>query len=856
MVAAQRETLSPQDPVDLTNCEREPIHLLGKIQPVGFLVAVSSDWIVQFVSQNIAEFVGSSADAILGLPLSQLFCEASLVRFRASLRLLNNNNDLERIFNVQVSADGPEFDVTLTLNQGRVLIECEPSTPADVATRDASVRVIISRLNAAPDVNTLCHTAARMVKMMTGFDRVMIYRFLHDDSGEVVAEAKQDTLESFQDLRYPASDIPKQARELYKKNLIRIIADVNGQTVPIVPQKDPHGQILDLSTSVLRSVSPIHIEYLKNMGVGASMSVSILLNGELWGLVACHHMTAIKLNVHQRVMAELVGQMLSLALESRERREDLEDTEKAQKFHEHIMRTVASSQNPLTSLTQGIEEMRVLLKADGAALYIDGDLQLFEKTPSPDEFKDLVRFLNRTASATVFHTYQIENIYEPGRDFTSRAAGLLAIPVSRRPRDYLVFFREEIAKSVKWAGNPEKAVTYGPNGARLTPRKSFETWQQTVQGQSEPWSRNEIRLAESLRHTLLEVVLRQTDFLEKERKAAQEKQELLIAELNHRVRNILSLIRGLISQSQNEQKSTEDFVDTLDDRIRALARAHDQITKQNWSPGSVIELINMETEAYLGDKADKVRITGEDFLLQPEAFSTLALVIHELTTNSAKYGALSDFSGIVEISLSGDGDNNFILNWKERNGPPVKPPTRRGFGSTIIERSIPHGLKGESDIHYALGGVEAKLLIPAKQVAERQKPMVKVASIKPKEVSASLRLSGEVLLVEDNLIIALDTEAMVETLGAAKVYTASNIKEAKDFIEQKNLSFAFLDINLGDTTSFSIAETLISKNVPFIFTSGYGDDTSIPENLRHVPRVSKPFDIHTLRTGMSATKAL
>ena len=856
MVATQREMFSPQEPVDLTNCEREPIHLLGKIQPDGFLVAVSSDWIIQFVSENIAEFVGVNPEEILGTPLSQLFIEASLARFRSALRLLNNSNDLERIFNVSARKDGPQFDVTLTLNQGRILIECEPSIPSDATTRDASVRVIISRLNAAPDVNALCHTAARMVKMMTGFDRVMIYKFLHDGSGEVVAEAKQDNLESFLDLRYPASDIPKQARELYKKNLIRIIANVNGKTVPITPQKDPHGQILDLSTSVLRSVSPIHIEYLQNMGVGASMSVSILLNGELWGLVACHHMTAIKLDVHKRVMAELVGQMLSLALESRERREDLEDTEKAQTFHEHIMRTVASSQNPLTSLTQGIEDMRVLLKADGAALYVDGDLQLFEKTPSPDEFKDLVRFLNRTASATVFHTYQIENIYEPGRDFISRAAGLLAIPVSRRPRDYLVFFRQEISKSVKWAGNPEKAVSYGPNGARLTPRKSFETWQQTVQGQSEPWTRNEIRLAESLRHTLLEVVLRQTDFLEKERKAAQEKQELLIAELNHRVRNILSLIRGLISQSQNEQKSTEDFVDTLDDRIRALARAHDQITKQNWSPGSVIELIKMETDAYLGDKADKIRIYGEDFLLQPEAFSTLALVIHELTTNSAKYGALSDPAGIVEIALSSDGDSNFVLRWNERNGPPVHAPTRRGFGSTIIERSIPHSLKGESEIRYLLGGVEARLLIPVRLVADNKKQAAKPVIAKPKETAANIRLNGHVLLVEDNLIIALDTEAMVETLGASKVHTASHVAEAKDIIDQHNLSFAFLDINLGDTTSFPIAEILLAKGVPFIFTSGYGDDTSMPENLRAVPRVSKPFDIHSLRTGIAATGAI
>ena len=208
---------------------------------------------------------------------------------------------------------------------------------------------------------------------------------------------------------------------------------------------------------------------------------------------------------------------------------------------------------------------------------------------------------------------------------------------------------------------------------------------------------------------------RLTDRADSERRSSQQKQELLIAELNHRVRNILSLVKGLLAQT-SPTGSVQEYAEVVSGRIQALARAHDQITSDDWQPASLKGLIRAEGEAYLTGKADRIKITGEDVLVAPQAFSTVALVVHEMMTNSAKYGALCDRAGWVGIKWQRDEQNRFVMEWTEQGGPPVRPPTRRGFGSTIIERSIPFDLKGEALIDYALEGVRARFVLPGNLV--------------------------------------------------------------------------------------------------------------------------------------------
>ena len=363
-----------------------------------------------------------------------------------------------------------------------------------------------------------------------------------------------------------------------------------------------------------------------------------------------------------------------------------------------------------------------------------------------------------------------------------------------------------------------------------------------VEGTCLPWFDEEIRAAEALRLTLLEVILRMTDTAMAERARSQEQQELLIAELNHRVRNILNLIRGLISQSRHDARDIASFTETVDGRINALALAHDAITRENWAPSSLSELVQTEAKAYLSDKAQRLVVEGDDALIAPEAFSVLALVIHELLTNSVKYGSLCDSRGQVRIALARGDAGDLAIAWRESGGPPVQTPTRRGFGSLIVERSIPHELKGSAAVRFAPGGLEADFVVPARYVSTA---IARAQALPP--VGASVpashgRVPHRVLLVEDNMIIALDTEENLLALGVIEVTLAGSNDAALASIDGATPDFALLDFNLGGETSEPTARALDSRGVPFAFATGYGEVDGMTAGYRHsVGVVQKPY---------------
>ena len=826
--------------VDLTNCDNEPIHLLGAVQPFGFLVAADSvHWTITRASRNAAEWMGA-AGTLVGHPIDRYFAHEALHLIRGHLQTAVFTNTVARAFGVPLLAGKPRFDVAVHIVNETVIIECEPCLDEQGVNSGALVRAMIARLQQTPDLRTFYRVAAREMRGLTGFDRVMIYRFDHDGSGEVIAESARGGLESYLGLHYPASDIPRQARILYERNWLRIIPDIGAPPSPVEPALDGEGRPLDLSMSVLRSVSPIHIEYLQNMGVGASMSVSILRDGKLWGLFACHHYRPHRVAFERRTAAELFGQMFSLLMESRERDEEASYEARARKLHNQLVTVMAAEATRFESIVSHLDEIADLLSCDGIGVWTTGRGTLHGLAPSAEQFAGLIGHLAARELSDVHASHEIGAEYAPARAFADRAAGMLVVPLSRPARDFLVFFRKEVARSVNWAGDPSKPVTIGPLGARLTPRKSFELWRETVSGQSTPWQAADIRIAESVRVSLLEVILRLSDITEVERKRAQERQEVLIAELNHRVRNILGLIRGVISQSRDATHTVDDFVGVVGGRIQALARAHDQITADNWGPASFRGLVTAEAGAYLGGKAARVLLSGPDVLLEPQGFTTLALVVHELMTNSAKYGALSDSRGQIDIETSFDTYRRLHIRWTESGGPEVRPPSRRGFGSTVIERSIPYDLHGEAAVTYAPTGVVATFVVPASFARPAPGVPLEVVEEKPK-VEPTVDLPQDVLVVEDNMIIALDAEGALRRAGVPSVRVAGTVAQAMKEIADKTPNFALLDINLGRETSFSVAEHLHSLGVRFAFTTGYGEDIAFPPKLLGVPRVRKPY---------------
>lgn len=842
--------------VDLTNCEREPIHLIGSIQPIGFLVAVTLDWMVRHVSANVGDWLGAAPDDMLGEPLARFIDGEALHTIRGRLQLACVSDCVERAFRVPLTSGGALFDVAVHLSGDSIVIEAEPSEPAGPVDAASLVRSMIGRLERTSGMDPCFAEAARQVRALTGFDRVMVYRFAPDGAGEVIAESVVRGVPSYLGLHFPASDIPAQARALYERNLLRGIADVNAAPSPILPPVGVQGQELDLSLGVLRSVSLIHCEYLRNMGVQASLSVSILQQGRLWGLFACHHLAPWQLSLERRSAAELFGQMFSMMLENRARAADTAYEAQAQRLSSVLSALVIEDASPVDNILALRDEVAKFIHSDGFGVSLNGECVLHGQTPAQDEFRAMVRMLNRAAPSTVFATHELSRHHEPARAYVDRVAGLLAIPISRVPRDCIVFFRKEVARTVTWAGNPEKPAELGPNGIRLTPRKSFEAWRETVQGQSIPWSDTDLRIAETLRITMLEVVLNFADVADKERRQAAQRQELLIAELNHRVRNILALIRALVKQSQASAASVADFADILAGRIQALARAHDQITAENLMPAPLRPLIEAEVTAYLGSRKERVILNGPPVLLSPQAFTVLALVLHELVTNSAKYGAFADSSGRVEMSWTVGPGGSLTILWQEIGGPPVRAPARQGFGTTIIERSIPHDLGGEAEITYALTGVAARFVIPAAHVSAadtRPAPADIPASAPSGEAPP---IAGPVLVLEDNMIIALNAEEILRSLGIAQVDIVASVRQALNAVEAARPALAVLDVNLHSETSLPVAERLRELGVPFFFATGYDDADSLPAAYRDVTVLRKPYNsdqflraLHSIRGG-------
>lgn len=841
--------------IDTMHCDREPIHVPGTIQPFGFLVAMSPDWLISRISENIEIFTGLAPADLLGRPLNSLVSEEAEHRLRNLATHLRGADAIERAFNVALLTEGTLFDVAIHWSGDSLIVEAEP---AAAGTDDAAMLVqsMVARLDHAGVMNEFLREGARQIRALTGFDRVMVYRFDALGSGEVVAETVKSGLASYMGLNYPASDIPAQARALYLRNVFRVIADVNAAAVPITPVLDMRGEPLDQSMSVLRAVSPIHLEYLRNMGVQASLSISIIVEGKLWGLFACHHDAPRLPSFAMRSAAELFGRMFAMMLESRERDVARSFENKGRSVADQLMSSAARDGNRLNDPAWLSDVIFGAIPADGIGVSIDGEIALTGSTPDAAQFQQIVETVTSMASSRVIATDLIASILPDAANFASKAAGMIAIPMSRLPRDYVILFRTERQHQVQWAGNPEKDFALGPNGLLLSPRKSFEAWSELVSGTSLPFTSAELGVAEAVRVALLQIGLQVSDASGRAMARAHEHQEMLIAELNHRVRNILSLIRGLISQSRDSLLSADAFVRTLDDRVQALARAHDQLTAKRWGSARLIDLIHTEIQAYLGDKRERIVLGGPNVLIEPAAFTALALVVHELVTNAAKYGALSD-NGKVHLIWTVHAEGALEISWREVGGPRVAPPNRKGFGSTIIENSVPYDLGGSAKISYPATGFEADFVVPARFIGEILPTSDLVAlPIDPPRAAGRPLERCSVLLVEDSMIIALNCEDNLRTLGAKEVFTAPSVERALAIIETHQLDFAILDYNLGDETSLAVAIALAERQVPFIFATGYGEPPDVAEDLKHVGVIRKPYDVSSLGAAVVTAGAV
>lgn len=831
---------------DLTHCDREPITRLDQIQDFAFLVAMTNDWTIVRVSENIESFLGVAPAQLLGSRFDVWISKSALHALRTRLATLASTGT-ERLFQLDLVEGAPSLDLALHFQNDLLIIEGEFSRDSDGFDGAAMVRSMVARLAKAPTLEKFHTDAVRQVLAITGFDRVMIYRFDDRGDGEVIAESTRAGVESFLGLHYPATDIPQQARALYLLNPFRIIADVAAPPVGMIPPVDAVTPPLDLSMAISRSVSPVHLEYLVNMAVAASLSYSIVVDGKLWGLIACHAAAPRLPSFAVRTGVELFGAMYALKLESRLRHRNGDDEQKGRRLADRLIAMIAGDEALMHNALWLQDMTRDIIDCDGIAIYRGGAAYLHGSTPPEQQVAMLAHHMNAASPSRVFVTDCLAEIHPPCAATAERAAGMMSIPISPTPRDYIMLFRRERLEQIRWGGDPAKAS--GPDG-RISPRKSFAAFVEEIRGRALGFSDREVRMGEAIRQALIEVILRYSDGAAAERRRASERQELLIAELNHRVRNILALIRSLISRTADATPAVAGYVDVLSGRVQALARAHDRITREEWGPAPLAGVFQDEIAAHRGND-ERLRLTGPQVYLEPRAIATMALVVHELVTNSCKYGALST-SGRIEVTMRLAEGEGLYLHWKEIGGPVVVAPTRRGFGSTILERSVPFDLQGSAELHFHLAGLEADFFIPQQNVFLPPAALTPASPGRTPAVAAGggevaddrdLPLRGAlVLLLEDNMLIALEAEDMLRALGADEVLVASTLRDAEQLIDAHAIDFAMLDINIGGDTSFDLATKLAGRGTPFIFASGYGEELALERRDGSEVILQKPYE--------------
>lgn len=638
-------------PPTLDNCDREPIHIPGAIQSHGALLALDASGILQAASSNAQALLGLQVQ--VGQPLPQAWLQADTrlaVAVGEGLAALAGTGELPMPLDCTLA--GHPFDVVQHLSGGMLVIEFEERrhTSDELAGFALQAHRVMEKLRRPRgSINELLQLATEELHALTGFDRVMAYRFRHDSSGDVVAESRVPSLDEYLGRRYPASDIPAQARKLYVANTLRLIADVSSAPVPL-QQADPAP--LDLSASLLRSVSPIHIEYLSNMGVGASMSISIVINDQLWGLLACHHMGPRQVPYSVRMACDVIAQILSANIQSALARKQADRQQQVATLRMGIMESVLHSDDEFGALCHYAKELAEAVNAEGVVVAERSKI-CREGPVSQESAESLVQWLNATRPPQGHAIYQTHSLplEEPQLvQAISPWCGMLALPLNRAHASWLIFLRLEQIETIHWGGRPEKEVRPGPLGPRLTPRGSFELWKETVRATSEHWSTDDLQIAQ----TLLDELVRAQNARHAELNRARNQ---LMAILGHDLRDPLhsiSMAARVLEKSDGDDGRTGKLgqrIQSTSSRMQRLVSQVMDMSRLQSKMGLDLQSTDIDLVPLLVDLLDETRTAHPGIALKvqmPEALwvrgdlDRIAQVIANLLSNARHHGQVGE----------------------------------------------------------------------------------------------------------------------------------------------------------------------------------------------------------------------
>jgi light-regulated signal transduction histidine kinase (bacteriophytochrome) len=498
-----------QNALDLNSCAREPIRTPGAIQPYGLILVLDPRTLTvkeravarADLIETLGDPLGQSIDTLLGGALAS--CRPALEALAPGATQFLGAHPVGGHAGHHTLAHRLDDDLIVELE------EPVPGEPGSLEDLYPAIRAFMGVIERVPSTRELCELAAVQIRQLTGFDRTLVYQFDKEWNGAVVAEDGNGVLPSYLDLRFPESDIPAQARELYRQNRVRLIADSDYQSVPLVRTADTAAAPpTDLSPAMLRSVSPVHLQYMRNMGTGASMSVSLLREGELWGLISCHNEAPKRVPYHVRTACEFIGQILSLQISLKERAAVVEERIARRAIQVRLLGRMAGDQDFMAALGRDQQNLLALTQSAGAAIVHRGECILHGECPRQEQVMQLVQWLTaQQHDGDLICTDRLPLEWDAADAFADVASGVLAISISQIHDSFVLWFRPEVVRTVRWGGDPRKEDT----GLPLSPRTSFEGWKETVRRQSLPWNEVDRDAALELRTAIVDIVLRKAE---------------------------------------------------------------------------------------------------------------------------------------------------------------------------------------------------------------------------------------------------------------------------------------------------------------------------------------------------------
>ncbi|SFR85026.1 histidine kinase dimerization/phosphoacceptor domain -containing protein [Sphingomonas jatrophae] len=701
------------EPIDPSICEREPIHVPGAVQPHAAMLALNpQSLIVEVCSDNAGEPFGRAKTALLGCHVRDLM-PADVVERLRMFAAADDKQDPTRPLRGRVALGEARYELTAHCHGGRLVIELEllPDRPEDFgAATPLQAQDAIARMRDAPDLVSAAVACVEEVRAMTGFDRVLVYRFDEDWNGEAITESvAEDWGDRLEGLRFPASDIPAQARALYTRAPARFVVDRDASPAPLLADPEAGNGPVDLSFAQSRALSPVHLEYQRNLGVNGSMSVSIVVEGKLWGLVIGHHRRPRYVEPETRALATLVTQGFALRVHELESRAAWDARQQHLATQQKLFEQMASSDDYVDAILTEERTLVGLFVADGAAVVRDGEVRAVGGTPSEAAVLALADWLRRgpLASDASFATDALPELFPEAEAWREVASGLLAAAIDADRRHLLIWFRREVAGTIAWGGDPNKPVLGDAAAQVVLPRRSFERWVEERRGRSDPWEPWQLSAAAAFASGIEGVILRQNRRIQvlteqqAELTQALTQKDVLAREVDHRVKNSLQIVAAvmLMQARKVEEPTARAALEETYARVMSVARVHDSLQQtedmESVDVGETLRQLCNDLLAGMAGEGLAVAVHADHpVMVSSQTAVALSLIATELVTNALKYAYSPGEAGRVDVSVSPEGpglmmrvcDNGRGLpdGWESR----AEQKTGGGLGMRIIRAML------------------------------------------------------------------------------------------------------------------------------------------------------------------------